>query len=47
MNTLVGAKFGSFHIKVVEDGKTKNYNFAPGTLNPAETNLIRGLLRNP
>jgi hypothetical protein len=47
MNKLVGGKFGAFHVKFVENGKNKNYNFAPGTLNPAETNLILGLLRKP
>lgn len=46
-NNVVGSNFYTFHIKVVENGKTRNYNFAPGTLNAAETNLILGLLRNP
>lgn len=47
MNKLVGGKFAAFHVKVVENGKTKNYNFAPGTLNAAETNLILGVVKNP
>lgn len=47
LNNLVGSNFHSFHIKVNENGKTKTYNFAPGTLNAAETNLILTLMRNP
>jgi len=46
-NSFVGSNLHSFHIKVNENGKTKNYNFAPGTLNAAETNLILTLMRNP
>jgi len=46
-NSLVGAKFFSFHIKVNQNGKTQNFNFAPGRLTAAERDLILDLLKNP
>jgi hypothetical protein len=46
-NSFVGAKFFSFHIKVSQNGKTQNFNFAPGKLTPAERDLILDLLKNP
>jgi tetratricopeptide (TPR) repeat protein len=42
LNKLIGAKFYSFHIKA----KTKNFNFAPGTLSAGESNLIVALLKS-
>jgi tetratricopeptide (TPR) repeat protein len=47
MNKLIGGNFAAFHVKFIENGKNRNYNFAPGTFSPAETKLILGLLRNP
>jgi hypothetical protein len=48
LNDLVGARFGGFHIKVREGqkGKSKNFNFAPATQQPAESNLIINLIRS-
>ncbi len=45
LNSFVGAKVYSFHIKVSEGNKTRNYNFAPGTFSAAESNLILELVR--
>jgi hypothetical protein len=47
LNSLVGSNLHSFHIKVNQNGKTRTYNFAPGTLSAAESNLILELLKNP
>ena len=47
LNGFVGANFHSFHIKVNQNNKTRNYNFAPGTLTADESNLILQLLKNP
>lgn len=48
LNDLVGVKFGGFHLKVREGqkGKSKNFNFAPATQQPAESNLILNLIRS-
>jgi hypothetical protein len=46
-NNFVGAKFFSFHIKVSQNGKSQNFNFAPGRLTAAERDLILDLLKNP
>ncbi|MEW6207290.1 MAG: hypothetical protein AB1631_02920 [Acidobacteriota bacterium] len=48
LNDLVGARFGGFHIKVREGqkGKSKNFNFAPATQQPAESKLIINLIRS-
>ena len=46
-NSFVGANLFSFHIKVSQNGKTKNFNFAPGSLTAAERDLIVGLMKNP
>ena len=45
-NSFVGANIYSFHIKVIENKKTRNYNFAPGTFSAAESNLILELLES-
>lgn len=47
LNSFVGANFYSFHVKVNQNNKSKTYNFAPGMLSAAETNLILELLKNP
>ena len=45
-NSLMGAGYGVFHIKVTQaDGKSKNYNFMPATKNAAESNLLIRLIR--
>ena len=46
-NSFVGANFFSFHIKVSQNGKAKNFNFAPGSLTAAERDLIVDLIKNP
>lgn len=46
-NSFVGANLFSFHIKVSQNGKTKNFNFAPGSLTAAERDLIVDLMKNP
>ncbi len=43
-NTFMGAGFGSFHIKITQNGKTNNYNFAPATLQLAESNVALSLI---
>lgn len=45
LNKFVGSNLHSFHIKVSQNGKTTNYNFAPGTLTADESNLILELLK--
>jgi hypothetical protein len=45
-NSFVGAGIFSFHIKVNQNGKTRNFNFAPGRLTAAERDLILELLKN-
>jgi hypothetical protein len=47
LNNIVGGKSYAFHIKVRLNDKTGNYNFAPGTLSAAESNLILEFLKNP
>jgi hypothetical protein len=47
LNNFVGSNLHSFHIKVVENNKTRNYNFAPGTFSAAEANMILALLKSP
>jgi hypothetical protein len=46
LNKFVGSNLHSFHIKVSHNGKTTNYNFAPGTFTADESNLILQLLKN-
>jgi len=47
LNNLVGANLNSFHIKVNQNNKTRNFNFAPGTFSAAESKFILELLKNP
>ena len=46
LNNFVGANLYSFHIKVIDNNKTRTYNFATGTFSAAEANLILELLKN-
>jgi tetratricopeptide (TPR) repeat protein len=46
LNNFVGNNFGGFHLKVVGgDGKTRNYNFAPGSGKTAEADIALRLIR--
>ena len=47
LNNFVGSNFGSFHLKVIGgDGKTRNYNFAPGSGKTAEADVVLRLIRS-
>jgi len=45
-NSFLGANISSFHIKVSQNGKSRNFNFAPGSFTAAERDLIVELLKN-
>ena len=45
-NRFFGAGLFSFHIKANQNGKTTNFNFAPGSLTAAERDLILELLKS-
>ena len=51
LNSLMGAVFGAFHVKVLLDSgqgkdKSRNFNFAPATKSRAESNLIINLIQS-
>jgi hypothetical protein len=50
LNSVVGANFGAFHLKVkLNEGgkeKSKTLNFAPATQSKAESNLVISLIRS-
>lgn len=50
LNSLVGANYAAFHLKVTLDeggkDKSKTFNFAPATRSQAESNLVVNLIRS-
>jgi hypothetical protein len=44
-NDFVGSNWNSFHIKILQNGKPKNYNFAPTTVTPQERDVILALIQ--
>ena len=44
-NSLVGAQYGAFHVKLSKEAGGRNYNFAPATQQKAESQLITSLIR--
>jgi rhodanese-related sulfurtransferase len=46
VNTLIGAQYSAFHLKVQQGKDSRNYNYAPLTKNKAESNLILALIKS-